>query len=101
MGGRRVFLAGAGILTAGALPAGLAGTAGLLIAARVRQGFGAALMIPSSLSLALAGFPPPVTPSPSPCGAAWPPSPVPPAAAHVHVGVPARRAQERYGAAKA
>lgn len=57
IGGRRVFLVGAAVFTGGALVAGLAQTVEVLIIARVGQGFGAALMIPSSLSLALTGFP--------------------------------------------
>src|ERR1700704_1133424 len=57
-GRRRVFALGLGIFTAGSLGAALAGSSGLLITARSVQGLGAALVMPLSLTLLLAGFPP-------------------------------------------
>ena len=47
-GRRRMFLAGLVIFTLASLAAGLAGSAGLLIAARAVQGLGAALIMPSA-----------------------------------------------------
>jgi MFS family permease len=51
LGHRRVFLAGLVLFTLASLGCGLAGTAGLLIALRLAQGVGAAVMIPQVLSL--------------------------------------------------
>src|SRR5215468_9875987 len=51
IGRRAVFLAGLAVFTAASLASGLAPTAGLLIAARAAQGFGAALLTPSALSI--------------------------------------------------
>jgi MFS family permease len=45
-GRRRTLLAGLGLFTLASLTAGLADSAGLLIAARAAQGFGAALIAP-------------------------------------------------------
>lgn len=50
-GRRRALIAGLEIFSAGLLMAGLAPTAGLLLAARVLQGAGAALAIPNSYAL--------------------------------------------------
>jgi MFS family permease len=50
-GHRRVFLAGLVLFTLASLGCGLAGSAGLLIALRLIQGAGAAVMIPQVLSL--------------------------------------------------
>ncbi len=57
-GRRRVFLIGLVIFTLSSLACGLAGTAGLLIGARIVQGVGAALMMPATLSIISAVFPP-------------------------------------------
>jgi EmrB/QacA subfamily drug resistance transporter len=57
IGGRRIFLIGLSLFALGATCSGLAPSVGLLIAARVIQGFGSALMIPSSITLALLEFP--------------------------------------------
>ncbi|WP_448950157.1 MFS transporter [Labrys neptuniae] len=50
-GVRRIFLLGIGIFTLASLACGIAPTAGLLIAARILQGIGAALLLPCSLAL--------------------------------------------------
>ena len=57
-GRRRVFVLGLAIFTAGSLGAALATSSGLLIAARSVQGLGAALVMPLSLTLLAAVFPP-------------------------------------------
>ncbi len=57
LGRKRVFLSGVAVFTVASALSGLAPTAGFLIASRVVQGLGAALMIPSSLALALPEFP--------------------------------------------
>jgi MFS family permease len=57
-GRRRVFALGLAIFTAGSLGAALATSSGLLIAARSVQGLGAALVMPLSLTLLAAVFPP-------------------------------------------
>ncbi len=57
-GRRKMFVAGLVIFTASSLACGLAGSASLLIAARVIQGLGAALMNPSTLSIIAVTFPP-------------------------------------------
>ncbi|WP_345147283.1 MFS transporter [Nonomuraea rubra] len=53
-GPRRVLLAGLGTFTAASLGAGLAGEVGVLVAARLAQGAGAALILPATLAV-LAG----------------------------------------------
>ena len=60
LGGRRVLLAGLALFTAASVGCGLAGTVWLLIAARAVQGIGAALLVPSSLSLVQAVYADPV-----------------------------------------
>ena len=57
-GRRRMFIVGLAIFTAASLACGLAASAGFLIAARVVQGVGAALMNPATLSIITATFPP-------------------------------------------
>jgi EmrB/QacA subfamily drug resistance transporter len=56
LGARRVFLTGVVTFGASSLLAGLASTGGLLIAARFVQGAGAAMILPTSLSLLNASF---------------------------------------------
>ncbi len=51
LGARRVFALGLGLFTAASVACGAAPTVGVLIAARVAQGTGAALLVPSSLGL--------------------------------------------------
>jgi MFS family permease len=51
LGRKRVFMVGIGLFLVGSLACGLAPGIGLLIAARVLQGLGGALMIPGSLAL--------------------------------------------------
>jgi EmrB/QacA subfamily drug resistance transporter len=58
LGRRRIFLTGLAIFTISSLFCGLAGSAELLIAARVVQGVGAAFMMPATLSIITATFPP-------------------------------------------
>ncbi|HEV2374643.1 MAG TPA: MFS transporter [Streptosporangiaceae bacterium] len=56
-GRRRMFLAGLAVFTAASLSGGLARAPLLLIASRVAQGTGAALVAPAALSLITTGFP--------------------------------------------
>lgn len=58
LGRRAVFVGGLVIFTLSSLACGLAGSASVLIAARVVQGIGAALMNPSTLSIITVTFPP-------------------------------------------
>ncbi len=58
VGRRLVFTTGLVVFTGASLMAGLAGTNSVLIAARLIQGCGAALVVPSSLSIITATFPP-------------------------------------------
>jgi EmrB/QacA subfamily drug resistance transporter len=55
-GRRRIFLAGLVIFTLSSLTAGLAGSGGVLIAARAVQGLGAALVMPAALAIIAATF---------------------------------------------
>jgi MFS transporter, DHA2 family, methylenomycin A resistance protein len=56
LGGRRVFTAGLLLFGAASAVCGLAPTMGVLVAARLAQGLGAAILVPSSLLLLQAGF---------------------------------------------
>ncbi|WP_235834292.1 MFS transporter [Actinomadura logoneensis] len=56
LGAKRVVLAGLVLFTAASLVTGLAGSAGVLVAGRVAQGLGAALLSPSALSLVVGLF---------------------------------------------
>jgi EmrB/QacA subfamily drug resistance transporter len=56
-GRKRVFLFGVTVFIAASAACGLAGSVGWLIAARVLQAAGAALLTPASLSIVLAAFP--------------------------------------------
>src|SRR5918997_2082276 len=58
LGRRLVFIVGLVIFTVSSLACGLAGSGDVLIAARVVQGAGAALMNPATLSIIAATFPP-------------------------------------------
>ncbi|HEY6493846.1 MAG TPA: MFS transporter [Trebonia sp.] len=55
-GRRRVFLVGLTIFTLASLTAGLAGSSGVLIAARAVQGLGGALLMPATLAIIAATF---------------------------------------------
>jgi EmrB/QacA subfamily drug resistance transporter len=55
-GRRRLFFVGTGIFTLSSLAAGLAGSGGTLIAARLVQGLGAALLVPTTLAIIIATF---------------------------------------------
>jgi EmrB/QacA subfamily drug resistance transporter len=55
-GRRRVFLIGLAIFTLSSLAAGLAGSGGVLIAARAVQGLGAAMVMPATLAIIAATF---------------------------------------------
>ncbi|MGK5629757.1 MFS transporter [Streptomyces sp. URMC 123] len=57
LGHRRVFLTGLGVFTIASLGCGAATTPGFLIAARLLQGAGGALMVPTSLALLAAAYP--------------------------------------------
>ena len=56
-GRKHVFLIGVALFLAASAACGLAGSVGWLIAARVLQAVGAALLTPASLSIVLAAFP--------------------------------------------
>jgi EmrB/QacA subfamily drug resistance transporter len=55
-GRRRLFLAGLSVFTVASLAAGLAGSGGVLIGARLLQGLGAALLVPTTLAIIVATF---------------------------------------------
>ena len=57
LGARRVFVGGFAIFTLASVACGLASGAAALVAARAAQGIGAALCVPSSLSVLNASFP--------------------------------------------
>lgn len=56
-GRRRFFLAGIGMFLIGSLVCAMAGSLGVLVAARVAQALGASVLMPTSLSLVLPEFP--------------------------------------------
>jgi EmrB/QacA subfamily drug resistance transporter len=58
-GRRRAFIGGAAVFTLGSLACALAPSTGVLIGARAVQGLGAALMMPSTLSILTNTFPDP------------------------------------------
>jgi len=55
-GRRRLFVTGLSVFTLASLAAGLAGSGGELIGARLVQGLGAALMVPTTLAIIMATF---------------------------------------------
>ncbi|HEX9623915.1 MAG TPA: MFS transporter, partial [Streptosporangiaceae bacterium] len=55
-GRRRLFYIGTALFTVSSLAAGLAGSGGVLIAARLVQGLGAALLVPTTLAIIMATF---------------------------------------------
>src|SRR5262245_26053247 len=57
LGRRRVFLGGIGLFTVASAICAVAPGAGVLVAARIPQGFGAAALTPASLALILRAFP--------------------------------------------
>jgi DHA2 family methylenomycin A resistance protein-like MFS transporter len=59
LGARRVFTSGLVVFTVASVLCGVAPTIGLLIAARMLQGLGAALFMPSSLALLARAYPEP------------------------------------------
>lgn len=59
LGARRVFVGGFALFTLASVACGLSTGAAMLVAARAAQGVGAALCVPSSLSLLNASFPEP------------------------------------------
>ena len=56
IGRRRVLVAGTALFGLASLTAGLAGSEGMLIGARLAQGIGAAMMIPAALSILTTSF---------------------------------------------
>ena len=58
VGRRRSFVAGVALFTAASAACGFAPSVELLILARVFQAFGAAMLVPASLALVIAAFPP-------------------------------------------
>lgn len=58
IGHKRTFLTGSVVFTVASVACGLAPTAGLLVAFRVLQAVGGAMLLPSSLALVLRAFPP-------------------------------------------
>jgi len=57
LGGRGVLMGGAGVFTTASLACGLAGSPGVLVAARAAEGLGAAMIAPAAMSLIVAMFP--------------------------------------------
>ncbi len=60
LGAKRVFMTGFAVFTLASLGCGLATSLGALIIARIVQGFGAAMLVPTSLALLQQAFPDPV-----------------------------------------
>ena len=58
LGRRLIFVLGLAVFTASSVACAIAPTAGLLIAARAMQGVGAAMVMPVSLTILTAAFPP-------------------------------------------
>jgi len=56
LGRRRVLVAGTSLFAASSLAGGFAGSAGVLVGARLAQGLGAAMMLPAALSLLTTSF---------------------------------------------
>src|SRR5215468_6296756 len=56
VGRRRLFLIGLAVFTLASLAAGLAGSGGVLIGARLLQGLGAAILVPTTLAVIVATF---------------------------------------------
>ena len=56
LGRRRLLIAGTALFAASSLACGLAGSQGLLVGARLAQGFGAAMMSPAALSILTTTF---------------------------------------------
>jgi EmrB/QacA subfamily drug resistance transporter len=56
LGRRRILLAGTVLLAISSLIGGLAGSAGVLVGARLAQGMGAAMMLPAGLSILTTSF---------------------------------------------
>ena len=57
-GRKRTFLGGIGVFLLGSFLCGIAPNVGTLIAARVLQGIGAAFLVPASVALLIAAYPP-------------------------------------------
>ena len=57
-GRRRLFMLGTGVFAVASVGCGLAPSAGMLIAARTLQGIGGAMLVPGSLAIISAAFPP-------------------------------------------
>jgi EmrB/QacA subfamily drug resistance transporter len=55
-GRRRLFFTGTAVFTLASMAAGLAGSGGMLIGARLVQGLGAALVVPTTLAIIIATF---------------------------------------------
>ncbi|MEA2553455.1 MAG: hypothetical protein QOJ65_1631, partial [Fimbriimonadaceae bacterium] len=56
LGRRRIFMAGVALFAVASVLCGLAPSAGVLIAARIVQGIGGALLVPGSLAIITAAF---------------------------------------------
>src|SRR6266516_2197758 len=56
LGRRRMFLTGLGVFTASSFASAMAGSAGMLFAARAGQGLGAAILSPAALSIITSGY---------------------------------------------